>query len=330
MKPMKLPRLITMLSAWLSACAAMAVPAQEKRPVPGDPKRELHIFDVRDLIAAKDDGDRLTAVTRRKVATKNLQSLAAFMRTFMEPSLGNEDDVKSLGAGSLVVLARPEQQAWVQRFLTQNRKEKPYFLSVQATFVHMGDKTFEKQLRPLLKKKSSAIIDDTEKSAAFMAGLLKKADVTVINAPRYLALPLQQASVFVGSKIAYVSDYEIRKTDSPKAYVADPVVEEALDGVLFEGTGAFVDGDFIGLDFKLVIAEVHKPIHTEPLSKRRKDLPPALRKANPMVSLPETTKTTLKSKALVPKGGWAVFSLGRRHHEHWILILKVEPIAEPK
>jgi hypothetical protein len=318
---MKLQLFTMLLGASLVLSLVLAIPAQEKRPVPGDPKRELHIFDVRDLITAAD---------KPKREADNLEALRGFISTFIDPLLEKGDDVKSLGDGSLVVLGKPNQQAWVQRFLTQNRKAKPYFLSVAATFVHMGDKTFESELRPILKKESSAVIDDTEKSATFMAGLLKKADVAVVNAPRYLALPLQQASVWVGEKITYVSNYQIRKIDSPKGYVADPVVEEARDGILFEGTGAFVDKSFIGLDFKLVIAELHKPVQTEALTERKKDLPEAIRKLNLKVSLPETTKTTLKSKALVPNQGWAVFSLGRRHHKHWVLILKVEQIAEPK
>jgi len=313
---MKLPSLTAML-------CALALPAQEKRPVPQDPKREVHIFEVADLIRPMGEADQ-------KAAPRHLDALAGFIRTFIQPPLEKSEDVKSLGNGSLVVLAKPNQQAWVQRLLTQNRKVKPYFLSVEVTFIHMGDKTFDSELRPLLKKESSVIIDDTEKSGAFMTGLLKKADVTVINAPRYLALPLQQASVFVGQTITYVSNYEIKEIDSPKGYVADPVVEEASDGILFEGTGAFTDENFIGLDFKLVIAELHKPIHTEALTERKKDIPPAIQKLNLQVSLPSTTRTTLKSKAVVPNQGWAVFSLGRRHHKHWILILKVDHIAEPK
>lgn len=301
---------------------ALAVPAQEKRLVPGDPKREVHILEVADLIKPK-EGDQ-------KTAAQNLEALAGFIRTFIQPPLEKGDDVKSLGNGSLVVVARPDQLAWVHRFLIQNRKVKPYFLSVAVTFVHMGDKTFESELRPLLEKKTSMVIDDTEKSGAFMAGLLKKADVEVINAPRYLALPLQRTSILVGRKMTYVSNYDIRKVDSPKGYVADPVVEEALDGIVFEGTGAFTDANIIGLDFKLVIAEIHKPIHTETLAERKKDIPEVIRKLDLRVSLPETTKTTLQSKALVPNRGWAIFSLGRRHKKHWILILKVEKIAEPK
>lgn len=324
---MKLPHEFTTV---LFLASALAVPAQEKRLAPGDPKREVHIFEVADLLKPKENDTQATPADRQKRAASKLRALAGFIRTFIQPPLEKGDDVKSLGAGSLVVLGKPNQQAWVQRFLTQHRKANPYFLNVQATFVHMGDKTFEKQLRPLLKKKTSMVIDDTEKSSAFMAGLLKKADVTVLNAPRYLALPLQEASVFVGSTMKYVSNYEIKEIDSPKGYVADPVVEEASDGILFQGTGAFTDANFIGLDFKLVIAEIHKPIHTEALVERKKDIPAAIRRLNLKVSLPETTKTTLKSKALVPNHGWAVFSLGRRHSKHWILILKVEQIAEPK
>lgn len=300
----------------MTVLCALALPAQEKRPAPHDPKREVHIFEVADLVESKEGSDP--------------KALASFIRTFIQPPLEKGEDVKDLGNGSLVVLAKPNQQAWVQRFLIQNRKVKPYFLHVQVTFAHMGDKTFASQLRPLLKKKTSVIIDDTEKSSAFMAGLLKKADVTVINAPRYLALPLQEASVFVGEQLTYVSNYEIKKIDSPKGFVADPVVEKAQDGILFQGTGAFTDANLIGLDFKLVIAEIHKPIQTEALTERQKDIPETIRKLGLKVSLPETTKTTLKSKALVPNQGWAVFSLGRRHKKHWILILKVGKIAEPK
>ena len=134
----------------------------------------------------------------------------------------------------------------------------------------------------------------------------------------------------MGSKVTYVSDYEIKEIDSPKGWIADPVVQEARDGILFEGTGAFVDKDFIGLDFKLVIAEIHRPIHTETLEERRKNVPAEIQKLKLKVSLPETTKTTLKSKAIVPNRGWAIFSLGRIHTKHWILILKVEQIVPPK
>ena len=121
-------------------------------------------------------GDQITAVDKQKIEATNIKALVGFITTFIQPPLEKGDDVKSLGSDSLVVLAKPNQQAWVQRFLTQNRKQQPYLLSVQATFVHMGDKTFESKLRPLLKKGGSAIIDDTEKSSAFMNGLLKKAD----------------------------------------------------------------------------------------------------------------------------------------------------------
>ncbi len=312
-------------------CIALPVTAQHKQPAPGDPKREVHMYRVHDMIQPLGSNDQINAAQREEIAAKNLKALAGFVRTFIQPPLEKGEDVKSFGDGSLVALARPNQQAWLQRFVTQNRKAKPYMLNVQTSFVHMGDKTFESQLRPILKKSSSAIIDDTEKSGVFMRGLLQKEDVTVINAPRYLALPLQQASVWIGNKIKYISDYDIIEVDSPtKGLVAIPVPKEARNGIFFEGTGAFVDKNLIGLDFKLVVAEIHKPIHTETLDKRRKNVPAEIRKLNLQVSLLDTTKTTLKSKALVPNRGWAIFSLGRRHSKHWILILKVEEIAEHK
>ncbi len=45
---MKLQLHVFMTVLFLST--ALSGPAQEKRLVPGDPKREVHIFDVRDLV----------------------------------------------------------------------------------------------------------------------------------------------------------------------------------------------------------------------------------------------------------------------------------------
>ena len=297
------------------------------------PKREINLYDVRDLIKLRDSDNKLTAVDGQKLEGKNTQALASFVRAFMNPPLAKGDDVKTLGHGQLVVLARPNQQAWVQRCLNQNRKAHPYLLTVEATFVHMGDGTFNKHVKPLLpkdKKKNFTILDSTEKSRTFMNGLLKKKDVTLIKSPRYLAMPLQHTSMWMGREIKYVSNYKIKHIDQPKGVIADPVIETARDGILFEGTGALVDEDFIGLDFKLVIAEIHEPIHTETLQERQKDVPAKIKKMNLMVSLPDTTRTTLKTKVILPNKGWAVFSLGRIHSKHWILILKAERIVEPK
>ena len=327
---MKLPFVPAILLAPLMLSAGLPGQVQKKRPAPEDAKREVQFFAVKDLVEPPDTEETNTPAKKQEREARNIQALTRFIRTFIQPPLEKGDDVKSLGPGNLVVLARPDQVAWVHGFLDQNRKKKPYLLNVQAKFVHMNDKAFEKLLRPLLKKKSHAIIANTKKSNEFMIGLQRSKGVTMITAPRYLAQPLQQASVWMGSKIVYVSNYEIRRIDSPKGYVADPVIEEARDGILFEGTAAYVKKGVIGLDFRLVIAEIHKPLHTETLDKRQKNLPAEIEKLKLTVSLPETTKTTLKTKAEIPNKGWGIFSLGRRHKKHWILILNVEEISVPK
>ena len=82
---MKLQPQLLMIVLFVSA--TLSVPAQEKRLAPGDPKREVHIFDIRDLVTLKDPGDQITAVDKQKIEAINIKALVGFITTFIQPCL---------------------------------------------------------------------------------------------------------------------------------------------------------------------------------------------------------------------------------------------------
>ena len=104
------------------------------------PERVLAIYDVIDLVGESAEGGQwpfdpdalepaLPVAPKRHALTVLGEAVCAHIQPALEPGL---DEVQQTGDGSLVVLARPEQQAWVQAFLERQRAVTDELVDVQV------------------------------------------------------------------------------------------------------------------------------------------------------------------------------------------------------
>lgn len=101
--------------------ALVGTASAQKMPVTDDPGRIVQLFDLGPTL------DRVGQRPARSVAARggdfaamrqeHREELVDAIRRFVEPPLTEGDDVTLLGTDRLVALVKPEQAAWIERFL---------------------------------------------------------------------------------------------------------------------------------------------------------------------------------------------------------------------
>lgn len=163
------------VSLLFAVAAVAALPAQ-KQPAPGDPQRVIQVFDVRDLIAPRAAAETTrqakileNPLPRNEQKTSGfaadkirLEQLAELVRGFVRPRLEADEEVKTLGAGNLLALATPEKLAWIERFLTENRRNLHANVALEVQFIRVPAKAFRAHVLPLLAAGAKRRVEYTQ------------------------------------------------------------------------------------------------------------------------------------------------------------------------
>lgn len=254
-------RLLTaiLLPSLAAVCAAQAKPDPES-------DRVVRIYDVGDLLEKViGDGDPAPA--------RSAQPLVRLVRAFLQPPLQQGEEVLTVGERWIVAAARPEQHAWIDRFLEAARGEQAgprivwlececfsvaqvtYLRDIEPAFTGLGGARDEEDARFLTQ-----VLAPGENTDAFLRALAEREGVRSIHSQRLALLPLNVGSLAVTNQTSYISDFDVSVADN--AFIADPIVDVIQDGILVRSAVAPLENGLLGVAIDAHIAELQLPIET--------------------------------------------------------------------
>ncbi len=297
----------------------VALPAQ-KMPLADESQRQVVVLDVGDLIG-KAPPPALVSGRRAATTPSELQRVAAFVRAFAEPALGDGADLQPLGDRHLVVLGSAVQVAATERLVAHARttRAKQFLLDVRLCTVPGA--FFDRELAGKLAVAAGepgqtgagphVAVLDAEAAAAITRAMRQDAQARVLQAPQIVVNTLHSATLQIGEQVSYVRDFEIEIVQG--ARIADPVVEVLFDGQQVEALCAEVDDGLIGVQMQVIDQSVEKPIRTIP--SRVPGIEQEL-----TLQVPRTTGCRGNQTALLPDGATAVMA-ARKNDGTWLLSL---------
>jgi len=158
------------------------------------------------------------------------------------------------------------------------------------------------KLRPT-PDKTCLVLTDLE-AQALLRAVEKSPDAVVVSAPRLTMFSGQKANVTVTTQVAYVKDYDIKKS-ADGSVAADPVIATIQEGVVIDLKGSIEsDGKTILTEFTGTWAVLQRPIG---------ELETELEDGHKVtIQLPELSVVRAKAETSVPDGGWALLGGGRQ------------------
>ncbi len=298
-------------------CLVSGVVAQ-KAPLRGDDPRLVQLHDLGDFVAG-------AKVTSKKGSTdavrKQLERIAGFIRTFVEPALAADEDIQPLGTQYLAMLARPEHQAWLERLLQQWKIDRyKVGISIQI-LVDRSPEFINRHFGTWLKGASlsesvSHVLSDPAKITGLRRSLMRDPESESMTAPELEVLPLREAQLSIGQQLAYIKDYEIkRQADGSKKAIAIP--GHLFDGLEVTAIAAVVAENDIVLDFELCARSVEKPIR-----QFSTELEPGGKKYR--IDLPEWRVLKLEQKLRMQDGGMAIVRAPLANGKFAVALVRVE------
>lgn len=295
--------------------ARTPIPAVQEPPV-------LCVYDVRDLVepepatpvevdpaAVKERDERLRAET---------EALAAFLSSYVEPPLAKEAGETLLAAapGSLIAMARPAQQAWLERVLDLHRADLGV-LSIRVRYVQGARGAFDEYG----KDGTVSFLENAAQLEAFER-LAAGPGMELVSAPQLLAPNLMRCTIEILQEVAYVKEYRLIVVEPRGEEIADPIVDVVREGYSFNVRAAKLGDGLRAIALELTRAQIQRPIPT-----RRVRLSPAL--PNEVeISTPVCLTSTIESKLVVAEGTAVLFLAPSNDEEHDLAcLLTIETLA---
>ncbi len=288
-----------------------AIPAHAQAPGVADP-RVVKTYHLGDLAGTTAPGPDLRLRTDHDDLAGRPPStppmvIAQLVRSFVQPPLLPNEEVQPIGERWLTLLGRPEQHAWLERFLATAHAGQEQLVAMECRFWAMPEATYQLDVAPALGEQGRALLEPGEGTAAFLQGLQKLAKVTQIAAPKLTVRPLTEASMSVENQTSYIRDFKVEKVRDE--LIADPVVAIVHDGLRLRTAATLLTDDTAGIALEAQIADLQKPIPT---------FETTLGIGKPIsIQLPTVLTTRLDAAATVRSGTTAVFAMpvmaGQRH-----------------
>ena len=299
-----------------TALAAQAAPAA------GD-ARSVNVYDLG--AEAKEGPDLVLKMEGDKQPVDWTQSnrpatVAQLVRAFVQPPLAANEDVQPLGERWLVLLCRPEQHAWLERYLAVAKRHNDQTIAMQCELFAMPEISYLEKVAPALNQPgkpagSALILAPGEGTAAFRKALTADASCQSVVAPRLVVRPLESASMSHLRQTSYVRDFEVEVQKA--AFIANPVIDVVQDGVSIETAAAIVQEGVAGVSLEVTVSDLKKPIPEVTANLGGSSLPVK-------IQLPQLITTQARVAVELPRGHTVVFALptvaGTRH----VLLLKLE------
>ncbi|MCA8974278.1 MAG: hypothetical protein KDC98_06125 [Planctomycetes bacterium] len=278
------------LTVLLLPFAALAAQAQ---PAPGVGRNAL-LYDIGDLARQVDAAmalpDADAAAPPSRPAT-NPQPIARLIRAFVRPPLQPEDDIRPIGDRWIVALCRPEQHAWIHRFLhaartTAEAKAPQRLVTIECTCFTIPEIPFLADIRPALTNlgdrenttdpstadgTADGTAEDTvhvtkvlapgDGTTAFLKALRENRDVTFLVSPALTLQPLTVGHASLLNQTSYVRDFDLQVTNN--AIIADPIIDTIQDGIVLEAAVTTLEHGLLGVSLEARVAELKRPIETQ-------------------------------------------------------------------
>ncbi|MEO6596985.1 MAG: hypothetical protein ABIP94_19740, partial [Planctomycetota bacterium] len=194
---------------------------------------------------------------------ESMQKLADFLRRFIEPPLGPQDDLRALGGRWLVLLGSPAQVASVERLFAIATARQREQLDIRIHIVKMKAANFVRTLQPRLTavERDQQTTYETVVPSAQATDLLAEiaaSDSERMEAPRVLVQPLQVATIASVDQTSYIQDFTLER--SANALIANPVIGVTWDGVQNEVQAILLPDGTIGVACDVHVQELQKPM----------------------------------------------------------------------
>ena len=254
---------------------------------------------------------RFEALERERRVAEDSRELARIVRTFVEPKLsGPAQKVEAPSAsGTLVVRATDAQHAWIDAFLTRQRRAVDT-IELQARFL-VGPRGCFKELTDQVSKTFAR----KEALDTALAGI--KVQFDEILAPRVVCSNLQQASIETVNETAYIKDYDVRFVEPGPRQIADPVIDTIRDGIFLKArTFELADGLY-GVCLDTTLVQLKRPIRT---AKVRISVTDA---EEVEIALPEVSRVHFSSDVQIGDGGAALFLMPFHDDTDMALVVSV-------
>jgi hypothetical protein len=248
-------------------------------------------------------------------------NLERFLRTFVEPPLTPDEDVRVLGRRQLAVLGRPAQHAWVEALLAQQRNAGEQAILLDVRVLEASREAFAERFLPWFgnvdpQQKLQTILPPGQGVDQWLAEVLGDVRVESVAAPRVLGLPLRRCEISAGETLHYVRDYEVEFVGEQRRHVARAITADIFDGCRISAICAVLADGTIGVDFEYVRNVVDRPMPKFTTSLAGDDTPLT-------IDLPSATTQHLQQRLALPDGGLAMLCTPFRGDRYAIALVRV-------
>jgi len=237
------------------------------------------------------NAQQLPRDTSKFESVREIEEIAS---RFCQPPLDpRQERIQADEHGWLVCYLRPEQHAWLERFIElQQSHERNWMAMVETDWYTISSNDLAK-----LKLTSSALLlDDAEQIERFK-GVLMANSADRLSTPRVSSYPGQLAELSSLNQVSYVKEYKLEIVEPGRQEIADPVVDVIQEGVTMSLRVLQTGDELYGLRLSCASAEIERPIPT-----RRFKLSPA-HPSEVEVAMPQVRTAKVDATVLVADGG---------------------------
>ncbi|MCR9244789.1 MAG: hypothetical protein NXI31_07140 [bacterium] len=347
---MRLPHCLPL--ALFTATAPLAAQAS-----PSADGRVAQIYDVGDLVhrLARDRAPRfepprfgIPSADKQLETTIGAGAIARLLRAFVKPGLRGNEEINPVGERWVVALGRPEQQAWIGRFLAAARGERTQPVLVSYECLTLPEVTFLQRIKPALTPPPKAADPRTPPEAAkekpteadpeppyltqilapgaatrrFLTAMHDLDGVKKVTSQQVHVHPLQVAHMSTINQTAYVKDFDLEVAKN--AFVADPVVDVIQDGIVMQAAVAPLENGLLGLSLDASVAELQRPI-----PEFETTLPGTTMKVK--LQLPSLQARQVEAAVELQPGHLVLLALPPLNGERTVFVVRVQggPTADP-
>lgn len=312
-----IPKALLVTLLLVISATAQEVPVL-KQPIAGDRSRELHTYDIHALLERlvnHGEFEELSEAKKLERLKGVSASLAHCLCSFIQPALLRNEDVQIVGGSHLVATARPEQHAWIVRFLEGQILRLPEQIFIETKILTIEALRFaslEIGDQPRIFSGGAELENFRKSLAEDNDGIIDE-----VIAPKLITFGLQDFQMYVTKPITYVKDFDVEIVDG--AILADPVLETIEDGIRFGGRVVNLGDGVIGVSCKLTLTKVEQPIQIVEIELGDTGL-------KGEIQLPKIEKLEIDATAVIPDSGAAIFPGPEIDGRHTLVLISVKVI----
>jgi hypothetical protein len=211
-------------------------------------------------IAAPAPRESVTPAPRKRTDEELARAAAIFedlAKTYCTPPLGpSSETLQVTRSGTIAANLLPEQQAWLEDFLTLQRDFRG-FAKVQGSLYHTP--------RGFLKKwkvEPYAVLPTAADRDALLARLAAAREAEWITTQTLTSPPNLRTNISVLNSISFVSDWTVHLVEPNQTEIADPEIGVIHEGVVLEVRPTPLRDGLLGLSFQFVHSKIERPIRT--------------------------------------------------------------------